>query len=305
MVNLFSVQYLAIAVALAGGLFFAGPLAELSGTVNSVALPLAALFVGYIVFIVEIAPVTYLCGQLIRNLWLIMALAVLALAIARIALTNSGTTAVDAPALAIALSILSVVGVTAIYLRRTPNAGSSIFLSFPASAGRFCAAQGGQSRIINHHWAVDPQRYAVDLVKIGRFGARTTLAPTELRDFLSFGSEVLSPAVGTVIEVSDGEPDNAPGTRRAGVFPAGNFVLIKADNAEILLAHLKCDSVLVSRGQILQVGTPLGLVGNSGNSSEPHLHIHAQMAGHGVALRFDGRFLVRNSVIQHSFPRKG
>lgn len=73
---------------------------------------------------------------------------------------------------------------------------------------------------------------------------------------------------------------------------------------DVLLAHMMNGSVAVKVGQNVEVGQFLGRVGNSGNSSEPHLHIHAVKAGsgsvldgEGVSVRFDGRFLVRNSLI--------
>ncbi|WP_082415822.1 peptidoglycan DD-metalloendopeptidase family protein [Numidum massiliense] len=50
----------------------------------------------------------------------------------------------------------------------------------------------------------------------------------------------------------------------------------------------------------MQVGQFIGHVGNSGNTSEPHLHIYAEKAGKEVPIRFEGRFLVRNSLITAS-----
>jgi hypothetical protein len=61
------------------------------------------------------------------------------------------------------------------------------------------------------------------------------------------------------------------------------------------LAHLQRRSVRVAAGDPVTAGTPLGLVGNSGNTSEPHLHVHAETdAGEGVPMTFEGRFLIRN-----------
>lgn len=50
-------------------------------------------------------------------------------------------------------------------------------------------------------------------------------------------------------------------------------------------------------GENLQKGQKIGLVGNSGNTTEPHLHMHAEKDGVGVPIQFDGRFLVRNSLV--------
>lgn len=50
-------------------------------------------------------------------------------------------------------------------------------------------------------------------------------------------------------------------------------------------------------------GQPVAEVGHTGNSTEPHLHIHAEVYRDdlqqyvGVPILFDGKFLVRNSVV--------
>ncbi|MEZ7171746.1 M23 family metallopeptidase [Sporosarcina sp. OR05] len=64
------------------------------------------------------------------------------------------------------------------------------------------------------------------------------------------------------------------------------------------MAHMKEGSVAVAKGDTVTTGQLLGKVGNSGNTSEPHLHIHAELDGKGVPLTFDGRFLVRNQLVK-------
>lgn len=85
----------------------------------------------------------------------------------------------------------------------------------------------------------------------------------------------------------------------------GNFVVIDCGDFAIALAHLRQGSVLVEEGDRVQVGDPVGEMGNSGNSSKPHLHIHAQrcipegapFGGEPLGLTIDGRFPVRNDRI--------
>jgi murein DD-endopeptidase MepM/ murein hydrolase activator NlpD len=88
---------------------------------------------------------------------------------------------------------------------------------------------------------------------------------------------------------------------------AGNHIVIRCDDSEVYvgLAHLMQGSVLVKAGDRVTVGQALARVGNSGNTSEPHLHIHAKRGGEpesmldeGVPMRFGGRWLIRNSVIR-------
>jgi Peptidase family M23 len=55
---------------------------------------------------------------------------------------------------------------------------------------------------------------------------------------------------------------------------AGNHVVIESDNRFAVLAHLRLGSVKVSTGDRVEVGQHLGIVGNSGNTLAPHLHLH-------------------------------
>ncbi|HEY6571782.1 MAG TPA: M23 family metallopeptidase, partial [Candidatus Eisenbacteria bacterium] len=87
---------------------------------------------------------------------------------------------------------------------------------------------------------------------------------------------VLAPAAGTVVAAVDTFPDNPMGTTdRAN--PAGNHVAIDHGGGEYsFLAHFKRGSLVVKPGDKLLAGQLLGLAGNSGNTSEPHLHYHLQ-----------------------------
>ena len=81
---------------------------------------------------------------------------------------------------------------------------------------------------------------------------------------------------------------------------AGNHVILRCAGADILLGHFHKGSLLVRTGQKFVVGEPIAQVGNSGNTSEPHLHINAMQTGTPDALfsgapipiTIDGRYLV-------------
>ena len=89
---------------------------------------------------------------------------------------------------------------------------------------------------------------------------------------------------------------------------AGNHVLIECEGIEVLLAHMKQGRVRVGVGDVVTVKTVLGQVGNTGNTSEPHLHLHAEQGGEpgvildgkAVPITIDGRFLVRGDIIPES-----
>jgi murein DD-endopeptidase MepM/ murein hydrolase activator NlpD len=72
-----------------------------------------------------------------------------------------------------------------------------------------------------------------------------------------------------------------------------------------LLAHLQRGSITVRAGETVETEQAIAKVGNSGNTTEPHLYIHARQAntgksildGEGMPMLFFRRFLVRNSVV--------
>jgi murein DD-endopeptidase MepM/ murein hydrolase activator NlpD len=106
-----------------------------------------------------------------------------------------------------------------------------------------------------------------------------------------------------VLVAVDGLADLAP-PRRDAENLAGNHVVLDCLGAKVVLAHLGEGSVSVSPGQLVSTQTRLGQVGNSGNTSEPHLHLHVErggapnaiLDGKGVPFTLDGRYLVRGSV---------
>ena len=85
----------------------------------------------------------------------------------------------------------------------------------------------------------------------------------------------------------------------------GNHVILHCASAWVVLGHLKKGSVQVAAGQLVTQGLRLGRVGNTGNTGEPHLHIHAQrpgteeapLSGEPLPIRFDQRYPVRNARI--------
>ena len=112
-----------------------------------------------------------------------------------------------------------------------------------------------------------------------------------------------SPCTGVAISTHDGIENNRISQTNAQQ-PAGNYIILACGTARILLAHLRKGSIAVKGGETVPEGETLGRVGNSGNSSEPHLHMHAYLggtldynAGQGVPMTFGGRFLVRGSTI--------
>lgn len=163
--------------------------------------------------------------------------------------------------------------------------------------GRWRTENSPARRVPSHGTDLFGVTYAIDFVAVddrGRSAPRTwrSLLSTEAPEgFLGFGVPILAPVAGTVVEARDGEPDHearrsqpalasyalTQGQRvRAGVDAiAGNRVVIDIGTGGpfVLLAHLRRGSVLVQPGETVAVADQLGECGNSGNSTEPHVHV--------------------------------
>lgn len=130
---------------------------------------------------------------------------------------------------------------------------------------------GGTNEFVNYHYVYENQRYAYDLVKV-QDGQSYQNSSIRNEDFYAFDEDIIAPADGKVVKVVDGIKDNVPGEmdeRNA----AGNYVVIEHANNEFsMIAHFKKNSILVKSGDTVTEGQLIGKCGNSGNSSEAHIH---------------------------------
>jgi len=182
----------------------------------------------------------------------------------------------------------------------------AIELEPPLRDGRYVVGQGGASPFINAHYPVTPQNHAIDIVALDVAGRRAAwgAAADELDAYEVFGDSVYAPCDGVVRVAVDGLPDLPIGERDRDNL-AGNHVVVDCGPAEVVLAHLREGSVSVSPGEAVTPDTRLGAVGNSGNTSEPHLHLHAEtggapgvvLDGEAVPILIDGRYLVRGDIL--------
>ena len=184
----------------------------------------------------------------------------------------------------------------------------TVNFSFPLRGGTYYVAHGGSDVILNYHYNRPAQRYALDIVKLNAFGLRATgLYPKVLRRYLIFDDSVYSPVAGMVLRTVNDLPDLTPPERDSEA-RAGNHVVIQPFGQDyyVLLAHLRKGTIRVREGERVQSGQLLGSIGNSGNTTEPHLHIHCATlvdedflsSGRGKAILFSGRYLVRNSLVR-------
>ncbi|MFH8342859.1 M23 family metallopeptidase [Streptomyces sp. AM6-12] len=159
-------------------------------------------------------------------------------------------------------------------------------LDFPLRDGRWLVGQGG-GRSLNHHAAFPEQRGALDLIQVGPDGSRNAGGRGGNERYLVYGQPVFAPCDGTVVSAAGLVEDQEPGVIRYQP-PYGNHVWIDTGAEIVKLAHLRPGTVTVAAGDVVRAGQLLGEVGNSGNSSEPHLHIHAERDGLGLDLEFRG-----------------
>jgi len=148
-------------------------------------------------------------------------------------------------------------------------------LSLPFK-GRWLVFWGGDTKELNLHHDAPNQKFAFDFLGVDEKGNTRKDQAQVNEDYFAFGREVLAPADGNVTDVINGIRDNISGSMNP-YSALGNAVFIKHREHEIsVLAHLKLDSITVKVGDKVKMGQTIGLCGNSGNSSEPHLHYHLQ-----------------------------
>jgi hypothetical protein len=216
---------------------------------------------------------------------------------------------------ALLFTAMASLGATAYLLSGwIPPAGPQVNLAFVLGQGTYHVVHGGSNSVLNPHLktlAPTPrfapwrgQSFGVDIVKTNRWGLRAgSFQPSNPQRYAIFGDRVTAPCAGKVVHAENDRPDMPVPTRDPDREKlAGNHVLLNCAGVEVLLAHLQRDSVAVNVGADVVIGDVLGLVGNSGNTAEPHLHISAQgrkpeqplLGGEPVAILFDGNYPVRN-----------
>ncbi|HKH53917.1 MAG TPA: M23 family metallopeptidase [Propionibacteriaceae bacterium] len=190
-----------------------------------------------------------------------------------------------------------------------------VVLSLPFT-GSWLALNTPARRVPSHGTHFLGQTFAIDFVAVDadRRTAtvrdwRTVLALEPADRFLAFGQPILAPVDGQVVAVHDGEPDHlarrspltllsyavTQGSRlRSGLNSiVGNHVIL-ALNEEgpfVVLAHLREGSLQVDVGDKINSRQPIATCGNSGNSTQPHVHVQVmdstdQLAARGLPMAF-------------------
>jgi Peptidase family M23 len=173
---------------------------------------------------------------------------------------------------------------------------AAVDLEYPFE-GRWLTQNSPADRVPSHGTTLFGTSFAIDFVPVDDAGRTAPLTfgsllrPEPPERFPGFGRRVLAPVDGVVAGVLGSAPDHRsfrglPSVgyaltqrRRAAAgweALAGNHVMIQlAEGPVVAVCHLQRDSVQVQPGQEVQAGEVLGRCGNSGNSTEPHVHLQA------------------------------
>lgn len=142
--------------------------------------------------------------------------------------------------------------------------------------GEWTVFWGGDTKQLNQHIGVKFQRNAFDIIITNQENKSFRTDGKTNEDYYAFGQRIMAPCSGKVVLVVDGVKDNIPGAVNTLYIPGNTIILKTANNEYVFMAHFKEHSIQVKQGDMVKQGQVLGLCGNSGNSSEPHLHFHIQ-----------------------------
>lgn len=205
----------------------------------------------------------------------------------------------------------------------------SVDLAYPFT-GRWLVQNSPANRVPSHGTELFATAHAIDFVPVADTGrtAPITLGslvrPEPAERFPGFGRPILSPVDGIVVAAHDTEPDHPayrglPSIRYAltqrrraasgWVALAGNHLLIEYRGIFIALCHLQQDSIAVSPGRRVRAGEVIARCGNSGNSTEPHVHVQAidrrdVERADAVPLTFEGALPANGEIVDASTPRR-
>ncbi|MBS7007521.1 M23 family metallopeptidase [Anaerostipes sp.] len=147
--------------------------------------------------------------------------------------------------------------------------------------GEWYTANGGVTPNTSHSWEILPQRFAYDFIIINEEGESFCGDKKDLNSYYCYGKDVHAPADGIIVSTKNRFPDcrimdngqTDPDTPDIG----GNRIIIKhSPNEYSAICHLMPGSIKVQKGQAVKRGDVIGKCGNSGNTTEPHVHFQLQ-----------------------------
>jgi hypothetical protein len=188
----------------------------------------------------------------------------------------------------------------------------------PLAGNGWTAFEGCCQRRTHHRFAsyaldgnlVVFERYAIDFVQLGEDGQAWSGDETA-QNYVGYGADLLAVADATVVIAVDGEEDNEIGEpqpdRTFGESMGNHVVLDLGNDVYAMYAHIPPGAVKVKAGDKVTKGQVIGQLGNSGQSTNPHLHFHlvdnpTGALGQGVPFVFDSLAVVGSAEIVGGEP---
>ncbi len=179
-------------------------------------------------------------------------------------------------------SLYLLFGIPLIYLKNRfnlpskENYTSQTELILPFSS-KWLVINGGTDKATSHSWGIPTQRYAYDFFITDKEGKTFSGDNKKVENYYCYGKNILAPANGEIVSFASHHPDsNVYGDGRVDCKAhdiRGNHIIIRHNKKEYsLIAHLKPDSIKVQKGQKVKQGQVIAQCGNSGNTTEPHIH---------------------------------
>jgi murein DD-endopeptidase MepM/ murein hydrolase activator NlpD len=165
------------------------------------------------------------------------------------------------------------------------SSAQPIVIESPLRGANWQAANG-PSNTSDHRRAIIPydgkpyigQRYAIDWVQLGPDGKTWSGDYHSNSSYHAYNQEIHAVADGKIVNVTDGIPENVPNSSKLAIQItdeniAGNHIIEDlGDGHFAAYAHLRPGTLKVKAGDTVKAGDVLARLGNTGNSSEPHLH---------------------------------
>ena len=146
--------------------------------------------------------------------------------------------------------------------------------------GKWSVMNGGVTKTLSHSWGILSQRYAYDFLILDGDGKSFDRDSKTVQDYYCYGQEIVAPADGIVVNCSNVSKDSRVNGRKAFCDAwdiRGNFIVIKHNEKEYsAIAHIAPGSISVKVGDAVKRGDVIAKCGNSGNTSEPHIHFQLQ-----------------------------
>ena len=163
--------------------------------------------------------------------------------------------------------------------------------------GKWTVVNGGVDQELSHSWGSYPQRYAYDFIILDDEGNYSEGDKSSLQSYFCYGKDIVAPADGEVVKVRNHHKDSR--TDGENVYCdaadiAGNHVIIKHNKNEYsAIGHIMPNSITVNIGDFVKQGQIIAKCGNSGNTSQPHIHFQLQngknfFTSAGLPIMFDG-----------------